>query len=257
MRLRAFLIGCLLAVLILFVGGCGVVMLAASSLPSGELPEVDFRSAEISADRAAIVPELEAQLDGVERRFGAEHVGPRWQFDRCEEGFDDFTRTDRYAYSCRMQIAQLMPVGEPFVRNASRLGEALLEGDCPGGTDTDRALAEPYHSRPGQIDSSTGDCASGYTRPCSGDQALAHPRADRRRAPVGTGLPGRALRLDPRARALRVERDRPASRPRLGSAGRGVSGDRRRRRGLPLDPVGLPLAGGLGARHLPVLTALR
>jgi hypothetical protein len=165
MRLRAFHIGCILAVVILLVGGCGVVMLAASSLPSGELPEVDFRGAEISTDRAAIVPELDAQLDGVERRFGAEHVGPRWRSDRCEEGQDNFTRTDGYAYSCRMQIAQLMPVGEPFSQNASRLGEALLAGDCPGGTDTDRALAEPYHSRPEQIDGSSGDCTQGYREP--------------------------------------------------------------------------------------------
>jgi hypothetical protein len=158
-RLRTFLIGLLVAVLLLLAAGCGVVVFLAGSLQSGEHPEFDFRNPEISADRAAIVPELEAQLDAMEARYGHEHVGPRWRIDWCEEGQDNFMRTDGYAYSCRMEIVQLMAVGKPFEANASRLGEALLEGRCPNGTDTDRALAEPYHSHPGQLHSSTGDCA--------------------------------------------------------------------------------------------------
>lgn len=145
------------------VGGCALSLIA-SSLPSGEHPQVDFRNPEISAARAAVVPELEAQLDAVEARFGREHVGPRLRFDECEAGQDNFTRQDRYAYSCRMQIVQLMPVREPFVPNASALGEALLEGECPDGTDTDRALAEPF-SHPRQVDSSTGDCTPGWRDP--------------------------------------------------------------------------------------------
>jgi hypothetical protein len=95
----------------------------------------------------------------MEARYGRGHVGPRWRIDWCEEGQDNFSRTDGNAYSCRMEIVQVMAVRKPFEANASRLGEALLEGRCPNGTDTDRALAEPYHSHPGQLDSSTGDCA--------------------------------------------------------------------------------------------------
>jgi hypothetical protein len=150
-------------VVLLLVAGCGVASVV-SSLPSGEHPDVDFRSAEIGAARAAVVPELEQQLDGMERRYGASRVGDRIRIDRCEEGADDFTRTDQYAYACRMALLELIPVGAPFEREASRLGEALLAGTCPDGTDTDRALSESY-SRPVQLDSSTGDCTPGTRVP--------------------------------------------------------------------------------------------
>jgi hypothetical protein len=104
------------------------------------------------------------QLDGMDRRFGATRVGDRIRIDRCERGFDDFTRSDQYAYACRMALVELIPVREPFDLEASRLGEALLEGDCRDGTDTDRALAEPFH-HPRQLDSSTGDCTPGTRVP--------------------------------------------------------------------------------------------
>ena len=100
----------------------------------------------------------------MERRFGATPVGDRIRIDRCERGFDDFTRTDQHAYACRMELVELIPVDEPFRQEASRLGEALLEGDCPDGTDTDRALAEPF-DHPRQLDSSTGDCTPGVRVP--------------------------------------------------------------------------------------------
>lgn len=177
--MRKVLIGFIVAVVIVLAIGVAIVVGAASSLPSGEHPAVDFRNPQISADRAAVVPELEAQLEEVESRFGAERVGPRWRIDRCEAGQDNFTRQDRYAYTCRMAVVQLMPVGDPFAVNAARLGEALLEGDCPDGTDTDRALAEPYH-HPRQLDSSTGDCTPGlrYAAPEIRHWLTVRPTAD-------------------------------------------------------------------------------
>jgi hypothetical protein len=148
---------------LLLVGGCGIAKVV-SELPAGNHPDVDFRSAEIEAARAAVVPELEDQLAGARKRFGAERVGDRMRVDYCERGFDDFTRQDQSAYACRMTIVELIPVWEPFRQEASRLGEALLEGDCPDGTDTDRSLAE-LHDHPRQLDSSTGDCTPGIRVP--------------------------------------------------------------------------------------------
>ena len=74
---RQVAIGCgsVIAVLLL-LGGCGLAAVY-SSLPAGNRPDVDFLSPEISAARAAIVPALEAQLDGVEERFGVEPIGGR------------------------------------------------------------------------------------------------------------------------------------------------------------------------------------
>lgn len=157
---RQVAIGCgsVIAVLLL-LGGCGLAAVY-SSLPAGNRPDVDFLSPEISAARAAIVPALEAQLDGVEERFGVEPIGGRARVDTCERGSDDFTRKDQYAYACRMTLAELLPVREPFRAHASRLGEALLDGHCPDGTDTDRALTEPFDD-PRQLDSSRGKCRSG------------------------------------------------------------------------------------------------
>jgi hypothetical protein len=164
MSRRSFAIGCgSVVVVLLLVAGCGMAYVSAE-LPAGDHPAVDFRSPEISAARAAVIPELEAQLDGMERRFGVRPVGDRISIDRCERGFDDFTRRDQYAYACRMGIVELIPVGEPFRQEASRLGEALLEGDCPDGTDTDRELAEALGD-PEQLDGSTGDCTPGIGYP--------------------------------------------------------------------------------------------
>jgi hypothetical protein len=161
MTFRRVAIGCGGVVLVcLLVAGCGIVA-AISKLPAGNHPEVDFRNAEISAARAAIVPELDAQLEGMEGRYGAGPVGERIRIDRCERGFDNFEGKTQYAYMCRMAIVELIPVREPFRREASRLGEALLDGECDDGTDTDRALAEQF-SHPRQLDGSTGDCTPGY-----------------------------------------------------------------------------------------------
>jgi hypothetical protein len=158
---RQFAVGCGTVVVVLFlVAGCGLAKLY-EDLPAGDRPKVDFDGAEISAARAAMVTELEAQLEGVERRYGIESHGGRARIDWCERGFDDFTRQDQYAYSCRMALAELLPVREPFESNASRLGEALLEGDCPDGTDTDLKLAEAFGD-PRQIHPSHGSCQSGF-----------------------------------------------------------------------------------------------
>jgi hypothetical protein len=154
--------GIVLGVLLL-LGGCAMAKVY-EELPAGTAPEVDFRSPEIEAARAAVVPALETQLEGMERRYGATPVGDPIRIDRCEEGFDDFTRSDQYAFTCRMALVELVAVREPFRPEASRLGEALLEGDCPRGTDTDRALAEPF-DHPRQLDSSTGDCTPGVRVP--------------------------------------------------------------------------------------------
>ena len=164
MTARRFLAGCAIVVaVLLLLAGCGIARLYAE-LPAGNAPEVDFRSPEIAAAREAIVPELEAELGGMERRFGAEHVGDRMRVDYCEAGFDNFEGSTQYAYACRMAIVELIPVREPFRQEASRLGEALLDGDCPEGTDTDRELEEAFGD-PEQLDGSTGDCTPGYRVP--------------------------------------------------------------------------------------------
>lgn len=105
MTARRLAAGCgiVLAVLVL-LAGCGIAKLY-EELPAGDHPDVDFRSPEIEAARTAVVPELEAQLEGMERRFGATPVGDRIRIDRCERGFDDFTRTDQHAYACRMELS--------------------------------------------------------------------------------------------------------------------------------------------------------
>jgi hypothetical protein len=160
MRPRTFLIGFTVALLVV-ASGAAFVRAELSSLPSGELPEnFDFRGREITAARRAMGPVLEAQLDGVERRSGFERVGPRGRLDTCEEGQDNFTRQDAHAYVCRIEIVQVLAVPKPFRKNASRLGEALLAGDCPDGTDTDRALAEPFHHVQ-DLDETSGDCTPG------------------------------------------------------------------------------------------------
>jgi hypothetical protein len=159
---RRFAVGCGLVVLVvLLVAGCGLAA-AISSLPAGEHPDVDFRSVEISAARAAASEELDAELAEVVRRSGLEVVGPRARRDRCEAGQDNFTRQDRYAYTCWLEIRQIVALAAPFRANASRLGEALVDGDCPNGTDTDRAVAE-YFDDVQDINSSRGDCTPGQS----------------------------------------------------------------------------------------------
>jgi hypothetical protein len=164
MTARRLAAGCgIVLVTLLLLAGCGLAKLY-EELPAGSHPEVDFRSPEIEGARDAVVPELEAQLEGMERRFGIGRVGDRMRVDYCEPGFDNFEGSTQYAYMCRMAIVELIPVREPFRQEASRLGEALLEGDCPDGTDTDRALAEPF-DHPRQLDWSTGDCTPGIREP--------------------------------------------------------------------------------------------
>jgi hypothetical protein len=87
-------------------------------------------------------------------------VGPRWRVDRCEAGQDNFTREDQYAYSCRIRVVEPLPVRAPARAELSRLGEALLPGACPGGTNVDRELAE-RSGRPEQLLWVSGDCTPG------------------------------------------------------------------------------------------------
>jgi hypothetical protein len=162
MRARRLAAGCgVVFVILVLLAGCGLASIY-SRLPAGEHPDVDFESAEISAARAAVVPELEAELDAVLERSGFRPVSDRARLDRCEAGHDDFTRQDRYAYSCRMEVRQIVEVPAPFPENASRLGEALVEGDCPDGTDTDRALRE-LTGDVLDLSSSRGDCTPGVS----------------------------------------------------------------------------------------------
>jgi len=157
---RRVVAGCgIAAVVALVVGGCGLAAVVAQ-LPAGEHPDVDFEAAEISSARAAKAAELERELDAVDARYGAGMVGPRWRVDRCEAGQDNFTREDRYAYSCRIRVVELLPVRAPARAELSRLGEALLSGACPGGTNVDRELAE-HSGRPEQLLWVSGDCTPG------------------------------------------------------------------------------------------------
>jgi len=164
MTVKRVVIGFVVAVVVVLAIFAVVIVGAIQSLPSGDHPVADFEGEEIAAARRAAVPQVEAQLDAVERRYGREHVGPRGRYDRCEAGQSNFTREDAHAYVCRMQIVQVMPVGKPFKAQAALLGEALLEGACPGGTDTDRALARRF-SDVRHLHSSTGDCEPGYHTP--------------------------------------------------------------------------------------------
>lgn len=160
MTARRVVAGCgIAAVVALLVGGCGLAAVVAQ-LPAGEHPDVDFEAAEISSARAAKAAELERELDAVDARYGAGMVGPRWRVDRCEAGQDNFTREDRYAYSCRIRVVELLPVRAPARAELSRLGEALLSGACPGGTNVDRELAE-HSGRPEQLLWVSGDCTPG------------------------------------------------------------------------------------------------
>lgn len=146
---------------VLLVAGCGLAAVV-SALPAGSHPDVDFGNDEITQAAAPKRAELEAQLADVGRRFGAPHVGRPGTHEFCEQGRDNFTRQDRWTYVCSLRIAQVVPVREPFEENASRLGEALVGGDCPDGTDTDRRLAEPYDD-PQDLNSSRGDCTPGIS----------------------------------------------------------------------------------------------
>ncbi len=137
----------------------GLLHAAASALPNGELPEdFDFHGEDISAARADRFAELEAQLDDVAERFGSAYVGPGGWADHCDAGFDDFTRRDEHAYRCWLELGRIMPVQKPFAANASRLGEALIEGDCPTGTETDRILRDVVDVQ--ELEESSGECSS-------------------------------------------------------------------------------------------------
>ncbi len=139
-----------------------VVFAIYMSLPHHELPDnYDFHGAKITEARRDGVHELEAQLEAVERRAGIKHVGPTGRTDRCTAGQDNFEINDAYAYSCTIELVQFFPVREPVRAEASRLGEALIAGDCPKGTTTDVTLAE-YRRRLEDLPESGGDCAPGY-----------------------------------------------------------------------------------------------
>jgi hypothetical protein len=155
MTLKRIAIGLVVVVAVIV----GLLHAAASALPSGELPDdFDFHGAEISAARADRFAELEAQLDDVAKRFGAAYLGPSGWADHCDAGFDDFTRRDQHAYRCWLETVRIMPVQKPFAANASRLGEALLEGDCPDGTETDRILRDVADVQ--ELEESSGECSS-------------------------------------------------------------------------------------------------
>jgi hypothetical protein len=157
---RRVALGCgVAALVVVLVGGCAVAAVI-SELPSGEHPHVDFQGAAISSARAEKISQLEARLAEVERRFGAEHVGPLGRVDRCEAGQDNFTRQDTYAYACRIHVFQVLPVREPVAGSVSRLGEALLAGACPVGTHTARQLARHFGD-PERVLWSSGDCTPG------------------------------------------------------------------------------------------------
>src|SRR6187551_4046825 len=144
---RARLIAIWVAALIVAVVVIGAVAIY-ESLPHHELPaNFDFHGDKISAARGSATAALGAQLDAFERFAGADHVGARSRTDLCEEGQDNFERQDTYAYSCRIEMTELVPVAEPFAANAAALAEALVPGDCPNGTDAEHALADPA-SRP-------------------------------------------------------------------------------------------------------------
>jgi hypothetical protein len=158
MSLRNVLIGCGVVLAILAVGGCSIAIVSA--IPYGVHPDIDFRGAEISAARGSLAGALEADLDGVERRSGFAPVGGRARHDSCDAGQYDFAKEDPYAYVCRIRIYQALALPEPFAENASRLGEALVEGTCPHGTETDLALTRPYDS-PQDLWRTSGDCVGG------------------------------------------------------------------------------------------------
>ena len=139
----------------LLVGGGAAIY---SYLPHRELRDnFDFHGEEITTARTAAVVELRNQLDAFERRAGLDHVGARERSDRCSPGQDNFTRQDEYAYICVLEIAQLVPVVEPFYSNASRLAEALVEGDCPDGTTAKEELAK-HLAAPEELNETDGDC---------------------------------------------------------------------------------------------------
>jgi hypothetical protein len=131
------------------------------SLPHHELPDdFDFHGEDITRARRAAVSGLEGQLAAVERRGGIEHVGPTGRHDLCAAGQDNFEIRDAYAYSCTIELVWLFPVREPARAEASRLGEALIEGDCPKGTTTDFALAE--YRRLEDLPETGGDCTLSF-----------------------------------------------------------------------------------------------
>jgi hypothetical protein len=131
-----------------------------SALPHHELPDdFDFHGQDITEARREAVQKFQAQLAAVERRIGIDHVGPTGRIDWCDPGHDNFERSDQYAYSCTIELVELIPVRDPARAEASRLGEALIDGDCPNGTTTDMALAEQLRLE--DLPETGGDCTVG------------------------------------------------------------------------------------------------
>jgi hypothetical protein len=130
------------------------------SLPHHHLPDnFDFHGQTITEARRAGVARSVTRLAAFERRAGIRHIGTSGRSDWCEPGQDNFERSDAYAYSCRLEVVQLFPVRAPVRTEASRLGEALIDGVCPAGTTTDMALAK-YHSLE-ELPDTGGDCTVG------------------------------------------------------------------------------------------------
>ena len=156
--------GCATAALTALAVVAGVVIVVLiwsySAFRSKDPPaDFDFRGSAVTEARRAAAAEIDAELDAVERRSGKEQVGPRGWIHRCQPGQYNFKVRSPYAYSCAMEVLQLFAIGKPSRVEAARLGEALIEGDCPRGTDTDLALREePYL---GYMEWSTGDCTQG------------------------------------------------------------------------------------------------
>ena len=51
-------------------------------------------------------------------------------------------------------------MAEPFYANASRLAEALVEGDCPDGTEAEQELGK-HLAAPEELNKTDGDCFGG------------------------------------------------------------------------------------------------
>jgi hypothetical protein len=129
-------------------------------LPHHRLPDdFDFHGEDITEARREAVEKFQGQLEAVERGAKIDHVGPSGRIDWCDPGQDNFERNDQYAYSCTIELVELFPVREPARADASRLGEALIDGDCPNGTTTDLALAQHPHLE--DLPETGGDCTFG------------------------------------------------------------------------------------------------
>ena len=146
-----------------------------------------------------------------------------------------------------------------FLENASRLGEALLEGECPDGrtpTESSRVGSETRSTSTRAAATATPGILRARHRPI--EAWLPRGRPPRRSSARPTRLP-RSCSLEFRPASLRGEAARPACR-RGGRAAWCLAPGRRRHRlvrGVPRRTLGLPVARVVVSRYLPVLTAAR